>query len=135
MYYRLDKFYINHRSFAKSRHYAQLRGEDVDGPDDADACYPIKTNKELLEGGWVKPEWISNYEAISSKPDQLAWPCGFIAKYLFNDKFTWIADTEGKVFNVTIDDSNIAHEVDTDTKFKRNEDAFAKGDYWTDIED
>ena len=44
LYYRLENFYINHRSFAKSREWKQLRGEDVDGPDDAKKCYPFVTN-------------------------------------------------------------------------------------------
>jgi len=48
-------------------------------------------------------------EAVANNEEGLAWPCGYIAKYLFNDEFRWIADTEGKLFNVTIDDSNIAH--------------------------
>ena len=67
--------------------------------------------------------------------EKLAWPCGYIAKYLFNDRFTWIADAEGRLFNVTIDDTNIAHSVDRDVKFKRNEEAWEQGEYWTDIED
>ena len=132
----MDEFYNNHRSFAKSRDWKQLRGGDLEGVDDAKKCYPVITNKELLADDWVKSDWITDYKSISSKEDQLAYPCGTIAKYLFNDKFNWIADTEGKgKFNVTIDDSNIAHSVDIEHKFKRNEAAFERGDYWTDVED
>ena len=77
-----------------------------------------------------------NYDRIVKNKDNVAWPCGVIAKYLFNDKFNWIADTEGKgKFNVTIDDSNIAHSVDIDHKFKRNEAVYLRSGYWTDIED
>lgn len=53
--------------------------------------------------------------------EKLAWPCGYTGKYLFNDRLTWIADAVGRLFNVTIDDTNIALSVDRDVKFKRNE--------------
>ena len=70
---------------------------------------------------WVKPQFATGYEEKTANPSDLAYPCGAIAKYLFNDRFTWIADAQGENFNVTIDDSAIAHSIDTDHKFKRNE--------------
>lgn len=42
-------------------------------------------------------------------------PCGLIAKYQFND---WFELWEG-TNNITIDDTNIAHSVDIDYKFKK----------------
>ena len=112
-----------------------MRGGDLEGADDATRCKGYATNAEMFDDDWLKSEWIDGYEEKIANPDDLAYPCGRIAKYSFNDRFTWIADTEGENFNVTIDDSAIAHSIDTDHKFKRNEKAYEDGQYWTDIED
>ena len=48
VYYRLDNFYQNHRSFQKYS-FAQLRGEDSIK---IEQCDPVKSNKDMLE----KPE-------------------------------------------------------------------------------
>ena len=45
----------------------------------------------------------------------VANPCGLIAKYMFNDDFS-LVDPNGA--NVTIDETNIAHAVDRNYKFK-----------------
>lgn len=44
VYYRLNNFYQNHRSFQKYSNY-QLRGEDTG----IDICDPVETNRDMLE--------------------------------------------------------------------------------------
>ena len=45
VYYRLDNFYANHRSFQKYS-FSQLRGEDEAK---IAQCDPVKSNKDILE--------------------------------------------------------------------------------------
>ena len=140
LYYRLDKFFINHRSFAKSRYYAQLRGDELGTERIIEKyCTVVKTNDELLKDDWIQ----KNSDAfpliaandIAGKGDQIPWPCGVIPKYIFTDEFLEIKDIDGQHFHVTINDANIAHEIDTDSKFKRNKEAWDNGRYWIDVED
>ena len=45
VYYRLDEFYANHRSFVKSQNPKQLRGQDHMTVDDISGkCDPVVTN-------------------------------------------------------------------------------------------
>jgi hypothetical protein len=39
--------------------------------------------------------------------DELAWPCGLIGKYFFNDEFKGITATDGSL-SVLIDDQDIS---------------------------
>lgn len=43
--------------------------------------------------------------------------------------------SQDQTFNVTIDDSDIAHAVDRDSRFVRNEAKWSDGAYWTDVQD
>ena len=63
--------------------------------------------------------------------DAPAFPCGLVAKSLFNDTFTLIEKETSK--NITISDTDIAWESDVKYKFKN-----LPGDWetkqWTDVE-
>ena len=134
IYYRLDNFYQNHRSFQQFS-YKQLRGED-DGT--VSQCDPIEKNKDML----LDPDWPINYfqtvpnltNDLTQKPNQEAWPCGFIAKFFFSDYFTTVKSVD-RSFSVEIDDSDIAHDVDTEKRFIRNDDKWEDGIYWRDVVD
>lgn len=52
-----------------------------------------------------------NGDAMDS--DEVANPCGLIAKYFFNDKFSLSQNN----VPIAIDETNIAHAVDRDFKF------------------
>ncbi len=111
IYYQLENFYANHRNFVKSRSYKQLRGNLLSASDIGTSCDPVlrvgdlgdKTTKVSLGG-------------TTLRSDDVAYPCGLIAKYFFNDTFA-LVDEVGKV-PVPIDETNIAHSVDRDYKFK-----------------
>jgi hypothetical protein len=61
VYYRLDEFYANHRSFVKSKNQKQLRGQDVMTVDDIKGkCDPIITNTQVTEN------WSNDYPQDSS---------------------------------------------------------------------
>lgn len=49
------------------------------------------------------------------KNDDVAYPCGLIAKYMFDDSYKLYDNTSTRI---TIDETNIAHAVDKQYKFK-----------------
>ena len=73
-------------------------------------CDPIVTNKDLgFEYAFDKVTKLI--------PDDVAYPCGLVAKSYFNDTFILSKDkTAGD--NVIIDDSDIAWKSDREFKFK-----------------
>lgn len=80
--------------------------------------------------------WIDLDNSYDEK--NVAYPCGYIGKYIFTDKFMYIVErsqTYEQHFSgnmISIDESNIAHQVDIDHKFKYNSE---NGRNWTAIED
>jgi len=105
-YYRLENYYQNHRRYVKSRNDNQLRGAlpasldkyDADTLSDCDPyIYPEQPDGKT-PGGY----------------DQLYWPCGLIARSVFNDTFTlWSGDTA-----IPMRKNGIAWESDREKKFK-----------------
>jgi len=59
--------------------------------------------------------------------DGIAWPCGLVAKSVFNDNYTLYTSTNSKV---AIDETGIAWESDKEYKFK-NGPTTSSGDYTT----
>jgi hypothetical protein len=111
IYYQLENFYANHRNFVKSRSYKQLRGNLLSASDIGTQCDPVlrvgdlgdKTTKVSLGG-------------TTLRSDDVAYPCGLIAKYFFNDTYVMADEDNNKP--IEIDETNIAHSVDRDYKFK-----------------
>jgi len=129
-YYQLDNFYQNHRRYVKSRSNEQLMGNwlDVSALDD---CDPIKTNGELGRKYSIGSA-INGADPKELIPDAPAFPCGLVAKSLFNDTFV-LKDQSGNP--QVIDSSNIAWKSDVDYKFKNlNQDNWYDVQ-WTDVED
>lgn len=103
VYYQLENFYQNHRRYVKSRDYKQLMGfnEETDNAeeyvpltvDDVESsCDPIITNADLANMGikyyyWTEDGGFNYNQYEELDPEQLATPCGLIAKSMFNDTF------------------------------------------------
>ena len=49
------------------------------------------------------------------RTDSVAFPCGLIGKYFFNDAYTLMDTKSGST--ISIDETNIAHQVDKQYKF------------------
>ena len=79
-YYELSNFYQNHRRYVKSRSYAQLAGEEIDEKEAEDSCEPATTNAQM--GKTLAFDGVTQLV-----PDAVAYPCGLIAKTVFNDTF------------------------------------------------
>jgi len=110
VYYQLDNFYQNHRRYVKSRDYRQLMGETRTIDQVKTPCDPIYKNSQLKNAGHTK--------AVSGIPlvgEEVAIPCGLIAKSLFNDTYRLYDSADELVqFNKT----GIAWESDIKYKFK-----------------
>lgn len=123
----MENFYANHRNFVKSRNFKQLRGNDLD-VDSISTCDPVLTMADL---GDEIPKQSINGTPMKNK--DVANPCGLIAKYMFDDTYKLYEgeDITGK--NIFIDETNIAHSVDREYKFKKPENA--DNIQWRDVED
>lgn len=71
---------------------------------------------------------------MKKSPNELAYPCGLIAKYFFNDRFKQVRAVD-KSLSVTIDDKGIAFPVDVNSKFKVNDNVKKRGQYYRDLTD
>jgi hypothetical protein len=117
MYYQLDNFYQNHRRYVKSKSDLQLDGDYISLKKikDSGDCEPVETNQEM-----EKNKSISGLEL---DPNEVAVPCGLIAKSFFNDTYQ-LKNEKGE--QITIDESNIAWEADKKLKYKNVKDPNGK---------
>lgn len=97
IYYSLENFYVNHRNFVKSRSYKQMRGNILDS-DSISTCDYALTNGDM---GYSK-----SVDGSSLSSGDVAYPCGLIGKYIFNDTFTIMESLNGTL--IPIDETNIA---------------------------
>lgn len=111
IYYQLDNFYANHRNFVKSRDYKQLRGNVMSASDIGASCDPVLYMSDL--GDTIAKLALDNTVLPSTN---IAYPCGLIAKYFFNDTFQLAEKVSGN--QVPIDETNIAQSVDRNYKFQ-----------------
>eukprot|EP00347_Sterkiella_histriomuscorum_P023074 403336051 len=124
IYYELENFYANHRKFVKSRSFKQLAGKDAS--DLETSCTPITTFWDLYDT--MSKDKLQKLSQMTSADmnqylSQQAYPCGLIGKYIFNDTYQIIKSVSRKV--VKIDETNIAHDVDRNYRFKaRNKDSY-----------
>ena len=108
IYYQLDNFNQNHRQYIDSKSDDQLKGNSVTLEEiiDNKNCDPVITNEDIGRGGKIAADGSS----ILDK-DELAIPCGLIAKTFFNDNFTnWTLNGEEIIPN----DKDIAYKKDKD---------------------
>ena len=98
VYYQLDNFYQNHRRYVKSRSNKQLLGNLLTEEELTDDCSPIVLNRDI-------GRFVSVDKVTPLKMDEPAFPCGLVAKSLFNDTFS-LAKTDGEevVMTTTADE-------------------------------
>ena len=81
VYYQLNNFYQNHRRYVKSKSDDQLKGKSLSlkSIKDSGDCDPVITNSDM-------GVTISITKKILD-PDDVAVPCGLIAKSFFQDTY------------------------------------------------
>ena len=75
VYYKLYGFYQNHRRYVRSKSVNQLYGNSATDKGD---CSPVITNKEMK---------VNLEDDKELKENDIAVPCGLIAKTYFNDSY------------------------------------------------
>ena len=122
VYYQINNFYQNHRRYVKSKSDDQLKGKTVSlkSIKDSGDCDPVITNDDM---GVTK--------SITDKDldkDDVAVPCGLIAKSFFKDTFE-LKDPNGN--KIEIDSTDIAWKADRELKYKNGD----RDKQWIDMTD
>ena len=128
IYYQLNGFYQNHRRYVKSKSDDQLNGKTITKEQmlDSQDCDPAVTNKQMNKNISVDGNKLDD--------DELAVPCGLIAKSYFNDNFTnwtYINRHEEEV-PFKPNEKDIAWKADKELKY-RNSNNISK--QWINMED
>jgi len=127
VYYQLDGFYQNHRRYVKSKSDDQLNGKDISyqAMKDSQDCDPVITNEEM-----GKTVSITGTPLVN---DEVAIPCGLIAKSFFNDNFKeWkLTDEFGDTQALNVNEKDIAWKADKELKYKNID----KSRQWIDMTD
>ena len=97
VYYQLDGFFQNSRRYLKSKETDQLTGDDIKAHDNWE---PAETNKEM---GFSSTQKALDDNTVLN-PNDIAVPCGLVAKTFFNDRFTFSIGGQ----NLVVDETNIA---------------------------
>jgi uncharacterized membrane protein len=101
IYYQINDLRQNHRFYMENKSDKQLKGEEVSKEDleKSDNCEGALYNKDFSLNAQRYPE------------DEVAFPCGLIAKSFFRDNFT-LWQMSGKEINVTTEE--ITYKKDRD---------------------
>ena len=126
VYYQLDGFYQNHRRYMKSKSEEQLKGNKIDQNQAEEDCDPVITNGQM---GFVDE---SPYTGKKLNKNEIAIPCGLMAKNYFNDTFSNWTIIVNNTYNqsIKINDTNIARKSDREKYQNVNKDLVGQ---WIDI--
>ena len=104
IYYQLDGFYQNHRRYMSSKSEDQLKGKYITLSD-------MKKRKECDPAITISDMKIN----FNGSQDDIAIPCGLMAKNYFNDSYTIWKDSSNKT--IIVNETNIARKSDRE-KYK-----------------
>lgn len=105
VYYKLTKYYQNHRRYVRSRDDNQLKGV-------------VRTAAKLSDSDSCKYHVLANASADQTNPSNVINPCGLVAYSVFNDSFA-LYDSGGAP--VALNESGIAWPSDLQYKFKNSD--------------
>ena len=117
VYYQLNGFFQNSRRYVKSKNIDQLQGNEISDTED---CSPAIYNKDMDLGDKKAIDGTS--ELV---PDEVAIPCGLMAKTFFNDTYTFSING----VQLEVKETDITFEKDRDL-FKKN---YSKDKQWIDL--
>lgn len=129
VYYEINNFYQNHRRYFKSKSPEQLRDGKVKTKSEVGDCDPVKTNADIHFTS-------TSIGGSPLKKDDVAFPCGAMARSYFNDSYVIKYTDSTPDTTVTVTHKGIAWPDDKANKFKNLEDTTKKNALqWLDIED
>ena len=106
VYYQLIGFFQNSRRYVKSKNIDQLQGNDISDKED---CSPVIYNKDMA----LKDSF--SLDGTNLDPNEVAIPCGLMAKTFFNDTYTFLINKQ----KLDVKETDITFEKDRDL-FKKN---------------
>ena len=106
VYYQLIGFFQNSRRYVKSKNIDQLQGNDISDKED---CSPAIYNKDMALND------SHSLDGNDLDPNDVAIPCGLMAKTFFNDTYTFFVNNE----KLDVKETDITFEKDRDL-FKKN---------------
>ena len=110
VYYRLKNFYLNHRKIIESKNWNELRGQDVNTKSSCKDAY-LMGEMFSKNSPYFINQWGHNFSE-----DDVASPCGLLARDYFNDTYN-ITFNNGSF--VEIDETGIANNYLKKHFFKR----------------
>ena len=124
LYYELHNYYQNHRLYLNSRSMDQLAGEDVSETDTDARGFELKTIcEDVLD---IKDMDRTDWAISQFEDDDLANPCGFIARSVFNDTFA--------LSGHTVHEDDISWPADKDNVYARLDDDNWSKNQWLDVD-
>ena len=122
VYYNLDNFYQNHRRYMKSKSIDQLKGKNftLKEMNKTKNCDPFVTNDQM------EKEWAFENKTGKLEGNDLAIPCGLMAKSFFNDTFKF----QKNDVDLEVNEKDIALEFD-----KKNYGIVDRNKQWIDMTD
>lgn len=121
LYYQMTEMYQNHRKYLKSKSYEQLKGGEYLSAGELDDCEPVIYNKHIPRD--------TSLDGTVLDPEAPAFPCGLIAKTMFNDTFELYKNS----IEIEILENDIAYS--TDKQKYKNLAVNSTSLQWLDIED
>lgn len=125
-FYRLTNFYQNHRRYVQSIDFNQLKGQVYVNASAIPNCSPV-----ILNAHTFRTVSIAN---TTLDPQAAAFPCGLVARSMFNDSFTLYLNTNGTNSTINISNKGIAWPDDINYRYK-NLPANQSNLQWMDVED
>lgn len=125
-FYRVTNFYQNHRRYVQSIDINQLSAGVYVSNQTYSNCEPVTKNKHLF----------STMQSMSGKPldpEAQAFPCGLVARSLFNDTFDLSYNSGGSATPYALEEKGIAWPDDINYRYKNINGSYQ--DYqWTNVE-
>jgi len=128
MYYKLTRFYQNHRMYVKSRDDLQLGGKSGMKPEELAATCKVPGSDSTL--GWAADGVGIEDPGDNNTVLNSVSPCGLISYSLFNDSFRLEkVNPDNTTTPVNQSSVGIAWQSDVDTKFKNAKDGSSGNNY------
>lgn len=124
-FYRITDFYQNHRRYVQSIDYTQLSSGTYTANATYANCDPVTTNANLFV--------TKALDGTPLDPQAQAFPCGLVARSLFNDTFVLNYTEAGSNTNFVLQENGIAWPDDINYRYKNTNGSF-QSVQWVDVQ-
>jgi len=123
--YRVTNFYQNHRRYVQSISFNQLSAGVYVATNTFSDCDPVTKNKDLFTK--------TALDGTPLDPEAQAFPCGLVARSLFNDSFTLNYTQNGSAQSFQLVEKGIAWPDDVNYRYKNSNGTY-RSKQWADVE-